>query len=230
MTPLRWYLAAAAALALITVAGIDLAVVSTREPHRRVAVPAATRPAPSTSEIVPSTPSPTPTPTLTPAPTPTLTPTPHPMQTAPRLAADSISIPSQHVVAPIDMCTIIAGGLIPPDDVRRTCYWAGGAPLTAAAGTTVITGHNVSIGNGKGAFGNLVRLKAGDAVFTSGATAKVTRWRVVSVTSRPKSAGIDPAAFVGRAGPRRLYLITGGGAFDAAQGSYVDNIYVLATV
>jgi hypothetical protein len=51
----------------------------------------------------------------------------------------------------------------------------------------------------------------------------------VAVRHRPKTRGIDPAAFAGRDGPRRLYLISCGGAFDSADLSYVDNIYVLAT-
>jgi hypothetical protein len=228
MTPRNWYLAAAAIVALIVAAAIDLAVVSTDEPHQS----AAARPAPSASQISSSTSPVAPSePAITPStPSPTPTPTRHPTtEVQPQLAANTISIPSQHVIASVDVCNIVDGGLMPPTDVQRTCYWAGGAPLTAAGGTTVITGHNVSVGNGKGAFGNIARLQAGDTVFTSGARARVTRWRVVRVTYRPKSAGIDTAAFVGHDGPRRLYLITGGGAYDAVQGYYVDNVYVLAT-
>jgi hypothetical protein len=60
-------------------------------------------------------------------------------------------------------------------------------------------------------------------------TARVTEWRVVAVTYRPKDLGILPAAFAGHAGPRQLYLITGGGRFDVASQSYLDNVYVQTT-
>jgi hypothetical protein len=142
--------------------------------------------------------------------------------------ADQVAIPSQHVVAPVDVCRIVDGGLEPPADVHRTCIWAGGAAVEAAAGTTVITGHINWVGQGTGALGHIDRLHAGDAVVTTGASGTVNRWRVVSVKHRPKTTGVDTAAFVGRAGARQLYLVTCGGAFDAAEASYVDNIYVLA--
>ena len=56
----------------------------------------------------------------------------------------------------------------------------------------------------------------------------VTTWEVQKVVHRPKSNGIDTSVFVGRSGPRKLYLITCGGAFDAADANYLDNIYVEA--
>src|SRR5207244_7494767 len=93
----------------------------------------------------------------------------------PGLAADTISIPSRHVVAPIEVCQIVQGGLEPPANVHRTCYWAGGAPVTAVAGTTVITGHINWVGQGTGALGNLAGLRAGDTLLTSGTSAKVAR-------------------------------------------------------
>ena len=56
----------------------------------------------------------------------------------------------------------------------------------------------------------------------------MTKWQVMTVTHRPKTTGVDTSVFVGRTGARKLYLITCGGAFDAAEGSYLDNIYVQA--
>jgi hypothetical protein len=139
-----------------------------------------------------------------------------------------LGIPSQQVVAPIDVCHIVAGGLRPPPDIRRTCYWAGGAAVSARAGTTVIVGQCNWAGRW-GALGRIGSLRPGDSVLTSGAHGQVTEWRVGAVVYRPKSRGILPAAFTGRSGPRRRYLITGGGRYDAQQQAYLDNIYVLAT-
>jgi hypothetical protein len=207
------YLAAAAIAALLVVAATDLAIVASRSAKRSVV---AVRHRQLVAEL------PTPTPPATPSPSPSPT---H----SPRMAAQTLAIPSQHVLASIDVCQIIAGGLEPPANVHRTCYWAGGASVAAAAGTTVLTGHINWVGQGTGAFGNLGRLAPGATVLTSDADRQLTRWRVVAVRHRPKTRGIDPAAFAGRDGPRRLYLISCGGAFDSADLSYVDNIYVLAT-
>lgn len=146
---------------------------------------------------------------------------------APSLGPNSVAIPVQHVLAPVDTCAIVDGGLEPPLDVSRTCRWAGGAPLTATAGTTVVAGH-INWAGVTGALGNIDRLRAGDAVYTAGADGTITPWRVATVAHRPKTDGIDTKAFVGRDGPRQLYLITCGGAFDASSGNYLDNIYVRA--
>jgi hypothetical protein len=51
---------------------------------------------------------------------------------------------------------------------------------------------------------------------------------VVSVAYRDKNSGVEPAAFVGREGPRQLYLITGGGRYDVARHAFLDNVYVRA--
>jgi hypothetical protein len=214
ITPRTWYAATAAMLALLVIAGADLAVMSGRS-ARPAALPTPNTP----STASPSRPRPL---TATPVASPTSRP-------VPKLPADTVVLPAQHVRAPIGVCQIVQGGLEPPADVHRTCYWAGGAPVGAGTGTTVLTGHINYVGQGTGAFGNLARLHAGQLVYTSGADAKVTRWRIMRVRHRPKTKGVDPAAFAGRSGARRLYLISCGGAFDASELSYVDNIYVLAT-
>ena len=215
----REWLAVAAIAAVVASASTDLVliVVDGGSPARADArgpwptpevtrtVPAAFVPAPVPSPVVPAAPR------------------------APRLAANSVAIPVQHVRAPIvDYCAIIAGGLEPPSDVHQVCYWAGGAGIDEDAGTTVLTGHINWVGQGTGAFGNLAALHRGETVYTSDTHGAVTAWRIEHVQHRSKTLGVDPAAFVGHSGPRQLYLISCGGAFDASELSYVDNIYVLA--
>lgn len=213
--PAEW-LAAAAITALLATAGVDLALLLSRADP-----PAGTRAAagggwdaPLPRRVIPlAEPS---------------TPAPAPVVHHPSLAADSVAIPVQQVRAPIiDYCPIIDGGLEPPTDVHQVCYWAGGAGVDAQTGTTVLTGH-VNWAGVTGAFGNLASLHRGDRVLTSDAHRVVVEWLVTRVEHRPKTEGIDAAAFVGREGPRRLFLISCGGAFDAAEASYVDNIYVWA--
>jgi hypothetical protein len=153
---------------------------------------------------------------------------PEPVEHRRTLPANSVALPVQHVRAPVvDYCPIIAGGLEPPTDVHQVCYWAGGAAVGAEAGTTVLAGH-INWAGVTGAFGNLAALHRGDRVLTAGPDAATSEWQITRVEHRPKTQGIDPAAFVGQDGPRRLYLISCGGAFDAYAASYVDNIYVLA--
>ncbi|MDT4917809.1 MAG: hypothetical protein QOH89_2509 [Pseudonocardiales bacterium] len=144
------------------------------------------------------------------------------------MGSNSVAIPVQHVRAPIvSYCPIIDGGLEPPADVHEVCYWAGGAAIGDDVGTTVLTGH-INWAGVTGAFGNLASLHRDDLVLTVGTGGAFAQWRVARVEHRPKTLGIDPRAFVGHAGPRRLYLISCGGAFDTAAASYVDNIYVRA--
>jgi hypothetical protein len=166
-----------------------------------------------------------------PAPSPTTaSPSPSPIPSPPpeRGAANTIWIPVQHVRAPIDVCDIVDDELEPPQNVHHTCYWAGGAALSAKTGTTVVTGHVNWVGQGTGALGNIGGLHRGNVVRTTGQDGIVTNWQVVSVVHRPKSRGIDPSVFVGEQGVRKLYLIACGGAFDAADANYLDNIYVQA--
>lgn len=137
-------------------------------------------------------------------------------------------IPSQGIVAPIDTCRVVDRALLPPSDVRRTCYWTSGAGLTTTTGTTVLVGQPDWFGYGPAALGGASGLHPGDRLATSGAGRTVTDWRVVWVGERPKADGVDPAAFVGASGPRRLYLITAGGRYDAERRTYLDNVYVLA--
>lgn len=155
-------------------------------------------------------------------------PAPRSGRLTPALAAASVAIPRQQVAAPVGICQIVDGALEPPSDVHRTCRWAGGADLGATQGTTVITGHINWVGQGTGALGNIGQLAPGNAVYTADEKGTVTRWHVQRVIFRNKNRGVDLHAFAGPAGPRVLYLVSCGGPFDAADASYVDNIYVRA--
>jgi hypothetical protein len=214
----REWLAAAAITAIAATAGADLVLIATDRgsPARAAASPP--WPVPEEPRIVPMSVA---------APPPSAPPRRVPA--APKLAANSVAIPAQDVRAPIiSYCPIIEGGLEPPADVHQVCYWAGGAGISDRVGTTVLTGHINWVGQGTGAFGDLAALHRGDIVYTSDAQRAVTTWRIVRVQHRSKTLGVDPDAFVGHTGPRRLYLISCGGAFDPAELSYVDNIYVQA--
>jgi len=162
------------------------------------------------------------------SPSPSSSPAPSPTPAPQHAAANTVWIPVQHVRAPIDTCDIVNDELEPPQNVHHTCYWAGGAALSAKTGTTVVTGHINWVGQGTGALGNIGKLHRGNIVRTTGKDGMVTTWEVQNVVHRPKSNGIDTSVFVGANGPRKLYLITCGGAFDSSDANYLDNIYVEA--
>jgi hypothetical protein len=215
MTLRGWWLSVALVCAIVGTAAGELVAIAGDEATPAPSAAAAPWPVPLVRRVVPMV-----------APS---KPAPEPVTTHIALGSNSVAIPVQHVRAPvIDYCPIIDGGLEPPADVHQVCYWAGGAEIGAAAGTTVLTGH-INWAGVTGAFGNLGALHRGDLILTVGTgAAQFDQWRVARVEHRPKTQGIDPAAFVGRDGPRRLYLISCGGAFDASAASYVDNVYVLA--
>lgn len=189
------------------IAGVTVVVHPSRVERGTASAP---DPAPTTAAASPA-----------PAPSSSAAPVPH-------ARPYTLWIPSQHVRAPIEPCQILDQELEPPQDVHHTCYWAGGAELSATTGTTVVTGHINWVGQGVGALGNIDQLHRGDLVRTTGKDGVVTTWVVRTVVHRPKSQGVDTSAFVGSSGPRKLYLVTCGGAFDAADANYLDNIYVQA--
>jgi hypothetical protein len=145
------------------------------------------------------------------------------------MAASSIKIPALEVTAAIGASKVVDGVLTPPRVPTEVGEWGGSAPLTASRGEVTIAGHVNWAGMGPFAFGKLAYLQPGHLIYTTDAHGTQSAWRVTSVTARLKSEPIDTVAFAGNHGPRRLALITCGGAFDAAAKSYNDNVYVYAS-
>ncbi|MFC4591888.1 class F sortase [Sphaerisporangium corydalis] len=146
----------------------------------------------------------------------------------PGLRASSIRVPALGVTARIGRAEVEDGVLVPPRVPGEVGMWAGSAPLEAATGEVTIAGHVSWGGMAPFAFRRLARLRPGQLIYTADAHGRQSAWRVTEVTALSKRAGTDPTAFAGPAGPRRLVLITCGGAFDASARSYDDNVYVFA--
>ena len=145
------------------------------------------------------------------------------------MRALSIRIPALDVAASIGAATVANGILTPPRSPSTVGMWAGSAPLDASSGTVTLAGHVNWAGMAPFAFANIAYLRPGDLVYTADKDARQTAWRIIAVVSRPKDEPVDTAAFTGTTGPRKLYLITCGGAFDSDASSYEANIYVSAT-
>jgi sortase (surface protein transpeptidase) len=111
-----------------------------------------------------------------------------------------------------------------PEDVR-TVGWYRFGPAPGAAGSSVLAGHVDDRVQGRGAFYRLVELAPGDVVLVGSADGAERRYLVREIERVAKSR-LPTAELFARDGPPRLTLITCGGEFDRAAGSFRDNIVV----
>jgi Sortase domain len=160
-----------------------------------------------------------------PRPAPKTTPNDH--QPASGAARNVISIPALGERAPIDSPCVVANGKISPPstDPRRTCIWAGGAPLSATKGTAMILGH-INYSGVDGALGRIGTLRTGARVYVWSNAGTRSTWQVTVIHQRAKADGVDPGAEVGATGPPRLVLVTCGGALIGRH--YADLVWVYA--
>jgi len=139
-----------------------------------------------------------------------------------------IEIPAIGVDTAVDAVGKEASGAMEiPEDVRRVGWYSPGGVRPGDPGTAVIAGHVDSRTQGRGAFFDLGSLGVDDEVVVSDADGDETSWRVVARTSFDKDE-IPLETIFARGAGRRLALITCGGRFDAAAGSYTDNVVVIA--
>jgi len=96
--------------------------------------------------------------------------------------------------------------LVPPSDPSSVGWWRDGARPGARRGAAVLTGHTVS--NGGGVFDDLDRLRRGDAVRVTGATATLTFVVEHARTYSKGSLAQHARHLFGRTRPERLVLVT----------------------
>ncbi len=138
-----------------------------------------------------------------------------------RLVIESLGVDAPVVAKPLSA----SGDLVVPGDVGVVGLWSGGPGLTARAGTTVLAGH-VDRNGDLGALYPLHRIAPGARVAVSDSSGRTTQWRVVSLTVVPK----ERLPRLGAGGPRRLAIVTCGGAVvDTPSGrGYADNVIATA--
>jgi len=135
-------------------------------------------------------------------------------------------LPRQHVAALVQSVGVTAGRQLDlPSDPRQVGWWAGGQPVGAASGSTVIAGHLDSARSGIGALAALLNVKVGDPVEVS-AGGVMLHYRVVSRSTYRKTA--LPRAVFRLDGPPVLTLVTCGGPYNARTHHYRDNVVVTA--
>lgn len=140
-----------------------------------------------------------------------------------------ISIPELGVSdMPVEPRGLEANGnmSLPVSPFRAGWYEFGAAP-NSPAGATVLASHVDSLAEGKGPFAALRTAQPGAEITVVDTTGTVHLYVIVSVEKISKEV-VPWDRFFSLAGDPRLVLITCGGAFDAAAGSYEDNYIVTA--
>jgi Sortase domain len=117
------------------------------------------------------------------------------------------------------------GSMQVPTDFARAGWFAEG-PTPGQVGPAVIAGH-VDSKTGPAVFYRLRELRAGDTVQVERADGARLRFVIEQTRSFPK-ASFPTAEVFGPAPWAALRLVTCGGTFDRARGSYRDNLVVFA--
>lgn len=141
-----------------------------------------------------------------------------------RVRSTELGIDTRVLPAAIDLAR---GELGVPVDIRRAGWWRDGASPGDRTGATLIAGHVDSARRGPGAFFALTRrARPGQRVQVTSANGRERTYRIVSVRRVLKDR--LPGSIFSLRGRERLVLVTCGGPFDRATGSYLDNIIVTA--
>ena len=140
-----------------------------------------------------------------------------------RIRLPSLGVDTAVVAVGVDA----RGEMAVPEDVREAGWYRFGPAPGSAAGSSVVSGHVDDKVQGRGAFYRLVDLAVGDPVVVTTAAGADLAFRVSAVRRIPKST-LPVDELFARDGPPHLTLVTCGGAFDRALGSYRDNVVVTA--
>lgn len=149
-----------------------------------------------------------------------------PVRALPRTVPSRVVIPAIGVdAAVVPEGTDASGALeLPPLTARNVTGWWDGGAAPGQDGAAVIAGHVDSAAAGPLVFWDLRLLKPGNTVTVEPAGAVFT---VTAVTQVAKTA-FPTAEVYGATAKPELRLVTCGGTFDAATGSYLSNVIVYA--
>ncbi|WFG43022.1 class F sortase [Pseudonocardia alni] len=154
-------------------------------------------------------------------------PAPEPGTVSQPVVPAVLELPARGLSAPVDAVgTAPNGGMVVPDQVRTVGWWAPGVLPGGASGSAVIAGHVDSRTQGIGFLSVLPQLVAGEPVVVRGADGRTAAYRVVA--RREYGKHDLPREVFRRDGDPQLVLVTCGGVFDPAAGSYESNIVVYA--
>ncbi|WP_156754259.1 class F sortase [Actinokineospora pegani] len=127
----------------------------------------------------------------------------------------------------VDLSVDGGGVLIPPGSAEVVGWFAAG-PAPGSVGPALLAGH-VDSTAGPGVFHDLVDLRPGDEVAVTRADGSTARFTVTGAVRWAKAEFPTDKVYAPTPAPE-LRLVTCGGVFDHAAGSYRDNITVEATL
>jgi sortase (surface protein transpeptidase) len=159
----------------------------------------------------------------------------HAAQTQPLLSAAAraappvaLTIPAIGIRTRLIRLGLTASGALEVPPTTAVAGWYSGSPLPGAIGSAVIAGH-VDSRSGSGVFFRLHLLRPHDQIYVTEADGTVAVFRVNVVRSYPKTQ-FPTGAVYGPTPDAQLRVITCGGSFDPALGSYLSNVVVYATL
>jgi hypothetical protein len=147
---------------------------------------------------------------------------------------DQVALPVRLQIPAIDVSTpLVKLGRLPDGSLEvpkawGTAGWYDQGPRPGQPGPAVILGH-VDSKSGPAVFYQLRALRPGDSVRVGLADGRTLTFRVQRLQRYPKDEFPTEAVYFPTLN-RELRLITCGGEFDYARGSYLDNVVVYATL
>ncbi|MGC5020509.1 class F sortase [Micromonospora sp. DT47] len=148
-----------------------------------------------------------------------------------RSAPTTISIPRIGVAAEIMSLGINPDGTVqvPPLEQAQKAGWYEPGASPGEVGNAVIVGHVDSAKLGPAVFFQLGALTKGDTIAVARADGTTATFTVDDVRSYPKTTFPTESVYGPNDRPG-LRVVTCGGQFDQAAGSYLNNIVVFATI
>jgi sortase (surface protein transpeptidase) len=138
-----------------------------------------------------------------------------------------LRIPALQVTSSLLRLGLAKDGTIEVPQRPDIAGWYKDGPRPGQPGPAVIVGHVDSKATGPGIFFNLYRLKRGTAVVVDRADGSTVTFRVTKVSRVAKTQFPTDLVYTPTL-QSTLRLVTCGGSFDPAKGSYRDNVIVYA--
>jgi hypothetical protein len=138
----------------------------------------------------------------------------------------ALRIPAIGVRTRLIRLGITAQGTLQVPTSTSVAGWYTGSPRPGAIGSSVIAGHIDSY-LGPGVFYRLRLLRPGNNIFVRQADGRLATFLVTAVRQYPK-AHFPTGQVYGPTPDAELHLITCGGTFDDATGTYLSNIVVFS--
>jgi hypothetical protein len=152
---------------------------------------------------------------------------PGPSASQPAAPPVALSIPAIDVRTTLIRLGVTAQGTLQAPSSTSVAGWYTGSPRPGDIGSSIIAGHIDSY-LGPGVFFRLRLLRPGNLVYVREADGRVAIFRVNSVRMYPKDH-FPTTTVYGPSPDAELRLITCGGVFDRATGSYLSNVVEYTT-